>query len=79
MARDCKTAAAILGVIAGKDMFEDPATARIPFDTIPDYVKACTKDGLKGARIGASYDSTSLVNSSLCLKKLKSSPNRCAY
>lgn len=52
MAHDCKTAAALLSVIAGKDIAQDPATAAIPFEKIPDYAKACTKDGLKGARIG---------------------------
>jgi amidase len=54
MARDCKTAAALLSVIAGKDTVADPATGDIPFDTIPDYASACTADGLKGARIGRS-------------------------
>lgn len=52
MARECKTAAALLSVIAGKDVINDPATAAIPFSTIPDYAKACTENGLKGARIG---------------------------
>lgn len=52
MAPDCKTAASLLTVIAGKDLAHDPATGSIPFDTIPDYAKACTKHGLKGARIG---------------------------
>lgn len=51
MARDCKTAAQILHVIAGKDP-NDNYTSAIPFDTIPDYAAACTADGLKGAKIG---------------------------
>ena len=54
MARDCKTAAALLSVIAGKDIVNDPSTASIPFETVPDYAKACTKHGLKGARLGES-------------------------
>ena len=51
MARDCKTAAEILTVIAGKDE-NDAATDAIPFDTIPDYGKACSAAGLQGAKIG---------------------------
>lgn len=44
-------AAAILTAIAGKCP-GDPGTAAIPFDTIPDYTKFCTANGLQGARIG---------------------------
>jgi len=51
MAKDCKTVAAMLSVIAGKDPL-DNYTSAIPFDTIPDYAASCTADGLKGARIG---------------------------
>lgn len=51
MAGDCKTAASILSVIAGKDPL-DNYTSAIPFNTIPDYAASCTAGGLKGARIG---------------------------
>jgi len=63
MARDCKTAAEILSVIAGKDP-KDSATSAIPFDTIPDYGKSCTKNGLKGAKIGvpSSFITTTATN-----------------
>lgn len=49
--RCVKDAAAILSAIAGKCP-DDPATAAIPFDTIPEYTKFCTLEGLRGARIG---------------------------
>lgn len=55
MAADCKTAATILSVIAGKDPL-DNYTSAIPFDTIPNYAAACTAGGLKGARIGECLD-----------------------
>lgn len=51
MARTVKDAAALLGVIAGKEE-EDSATHEIPFDRIPDYVAACKLSGLRGKRIG---------------------------
>lgn len=54
MAGDCKTAAAILSVIAGKDPL-DNYTSAIPFDEIPDYAAACMPQGLKGARIGTCH------------------------
>lgn len=51
MARDCKTAAALLSVMAGKDQ-NDKLTSAIPFDTVPNYAQACQTSGLKNARIG---------------------------
>ncbi|EGE04499.1 amidase [Trichophyton equinum CBS 127.97] len=51
MARSVKDAAYLLQVIAGKDS-NDNYTSAIPFDTIPDYVKACDVNALKGKRIG---------------------------
>ncbi|EFQ98456.1 glutamyl-tRNA(Gln) amidotransferase subunit A [Nannizzia gypsea CBS 118893] len=51
MTRSVKDAAYLLQVIAGKDS-NDNYTSAIPFDTIPDYVKACDINALKGKRIG---------------------------
>ncbi|KAK1836085.1 amidase [Podospora conica] len=45
-----KDSAMILQVIAGKDEL-DPATQDIPFDSIPNYVAACSVDGCRGLRI----------------------------
>lgn len=52
MARDCRTAASILTIIAGKDAISDPAAAAIPFESIPDYGLLCSRERLPGARIG---------------------------
>ncbi|KAF2641114.1 amidase signature enzyme [Massarina eburnea CBS 473.64] len=53
MARTVKDAAYLLQAIAGPDSY-DNYTSDIPFNTssFPDYVSACTLDGLKGKRIG---------------------------
>ncbi|KAM5443733.1 putative amidase [Microsporum ferrugineum] len=51
MARSVKDAAYLLQVIAGKDP-NDNYTSAIPFDNIPNYVKACNLNALKGKRIG---------------------------
>ncbi|KAJ5093382.1 hypothetical protein N7456_009243 [Penicillium angulare] len=55
LTRSVKDAAAILTVISGKCP-NDPATAAIPFETIPDFTQFCTTDGLWGARIGIPRD-----------------------
>jgi len=64
MAGDCKTAATMLTVMAGKDPL-DNYTSAIPFDTIPDYAASCTADGLKGARIGNFWTSGRAVKTYL--------------
>lgn len=51
MAGDCKTAAALLKVIAGKDPM-DNYTSAIPFNTIPDYAASCSSGSFNGTRIG---------------------------
>ena len=51
MARTVKDAAYILTAIAGKDPYDNYTSAQ-PFSVPPDYVKACRKTGLEGARIG---------------------------
>ncbi|KAI9818718.1 MAG: hypothetical protein M1832_004195 [Thelocarpon impressellum] len=51
MARTVKDAAYILSAIAGKDEY-DNYTSAIPYDPLPDYVKACVPSALRGARIG---------------------------
>lgn len=51
MARTMKDSAYLLGAIAGMDP-NDNYTSAIPFRRIPDYVKACRKNALKGKRIG---------------------------
>ncbi|PSN75149.1 amidase signature enzyme [Corynespora cassiicola Philippines] len=52
MARTVKDAAYILQAIAGVGSY-DNYTSAIPFNSsLPDYVAACTLDGLKGKRIG---------------------------
>ena len=51
MAGDVATCAAVLQVIAGKDD-RDSLTDSIPFEIVPDYLAACKKEALKGARIG---------------------------
>lgn len=51
MAGDVATCAAVLQVISGKDD-QDSLTDNIPFETVPDYLGACNKEALNGARIG---------------------------
>lgn len=51
MARTVKDAALVLSAIAGKDT-HDNYTLASPFEEVPDYVKSCKKNGLKGKRIG---------------------------
>jgi amidase len=52
MARTVKDAALVLTAIAGKD-HNDNYTLASPFqDKVPDYVKSCKANGLKGKRIG---------------------------
>ena len=51
MARTVKDAAYLLSAIAGRDRF-DNWTYDQPFESPPDYVKACNLSGLKGARLG---------------------------
>lgn len=51
MARTVKDAALILAAIVGKDA-NDPRTARIPFDDVPDYVGSCQIPDLTSFRIG---------------------------
>ncbi|KAF2259494.1 amidase [Lojkania enalia] len=52
MARTVKDAAYLLQAIAGKDQY-DNYTSAIPFKRkLPDYVKACKMNALKGKRIG---------------------------
>ncbi|KAM0255645.1 hypothetical protein ACHAQJ_005570 [Trichoderma viride] len=53
MTRTVKDAAYLMAAIAGRDT-NDPCTAQIPFETIPDYVAACVNTGLQGKRIGVS-------------------------
>lgn len=51
MARNVKDASSLLQIIAG-NCPHDPATARIPFEIVPNYVEYCKDDALRGARIG---------------------------
>lgn len=51
MARTVKDAAYVLQAIAGKDPLDNYTIAQ-PFDTPPDYVKACDFSSLRGKRIG---------------------------
>jgi Asp-tRNA(Asn)/Glu-tRNA(Gln) amidotransferase A subunit family amidase len=51
MARTVEDAATVFQVIVGQDA-DDPATAASHGRTIPDYLKALDRNGLKGARIG---------------------------
>lgn len=55
MARTVKDAAYLLAAIAGGDA-KDNATWAIPFDEMPDYVAACSLDGLRGKHIGVARD-----------------------
>lgn len=55
LARTVKDAAVILQAIAGRDA-RDNFTSAIPGDTIPDYVAACRRDALRGARIGVPWN-----------------------
>ncbi|KAH7109276.1 glutamyl-tRNA amidotransferase subunit A [Dendryphion nanum] len=60
MARTVKDAAYLLQAIAGPDP-NDNYTSAIPFPAgkLPDYVKACKKSALKGARIGVPHHAIS--------------------
>ncbi|KAF2744890.1 amidase signature enzyme [Sporormia fimetaria CBS 119925] len=58
MARTVKDAAYILQAIAGRDA-NDNYTSAIPFRKLPNYVKACRKNALKGKRIGVPRNSIS--------------------
>ncbi|KAI4101645.1 MAG: hypothetical protein L6R37_004831 [Teloschistes peruensis] len=49
--RTVKDAAYMLTAISGKDRFDNWTSVQ-PYDTTPDYVKACNHLGLKGARVG---------------------------
>lgn len=51
VARTVKDAAYMLSIISGKDK-NDNWTAAQPFDTVPDYVKACNYSASRGSRIG---------------------------
>ncbi len=51
MARTVKDAAYMLSAFAGKDKYDNWTLAQ-PFEKAPDYAKACTFSGLKGARVG---------------------------
>jgi len=51
MARTVADAAALLGVLAGRDA-RDAATGQIPSGTPADYTKFLDEDGLRGARLG---------------------------
>ena len=51
IARTVKDAAYVLQAIAGKDS-NDNYTGAIPFESLPDYVKACNFFSLRGKRIG---------------------------
>lgn len=53
MARSVRDAAYILQAIAGQDS-NDNYTSAIP--NIPDYVKACQQDALRGSRIGVPWN-----------------------
>lgn len=71
LARTVRDAAYILSAIAGEDPY-DNYTSAIPFkNRIPDYVKACNINALKGARIGvarnlldALYGTNTITNAS---------------
>lgn len=52
MAPDIMTCAAVLQACAGRDQ-QDPLSLSNPLERIPDYVKGCKLDSLKGTRIGA--------------------------
>lgn len=51
VARTVKDAAYMLSIISGKDKNDNWTTAQ-PFDSVPDYVKACNYSAFKGSRIG---------------------------
>lgn len=51
MARTVRDAAYLMKAIVGRDG-RDFHTTRIPFDIYPNYVAACSEDGLQGMRIG---------------------------
>ncbi|PHH77345.1 hypothetical protein CDD80_716 [Ophiocordyceps camponoti-rufipedis] len=51
IARTVKDAASLLAVVAGRDE-RDNYTDAIPPGALPDYVAACTDNGLQGRRIG---------------------------
>ncbi|KAL7957750.1 amidase signature domain-containing protein [Trichoderma compactum] len=53
LTRTVKDAAYLMQAMAGPDR-RDNYTDAIPFDTIPDYVAACSTSGLKGKRLGVS-------------------------
>lgn len=50
-AKTVKDAAAVLTAISGKSN-RDNATDKIPYQTIPDYVRLCEQQSLNGIRIG---------------------------
>lgn len=50
-ARSVKDAAYLLSAMAGKDVADNWTNAQ-PFDSPPDYVKACRRSAFQGARIG---------------------------
>ena len=50
-AKTVRNAAYLLSAIAGKDSADNWTLAQ-PFDTVPDYVKACNASALRGVRLG---------------------------
>ncbi|PIA96048.1 putative amidase [Cercospora beticola] len=62
MARSVKDAAHVLQAIAGPDP-NDNYTSAYPFQSAPDYVAACTKQSLAGARIGVAWNVLDILGS----------------
>lgn len=62
MARTVKDAALILSAIAGPDPHDNYTLANPSKDHIPDYVKHCKENGLKGKRIGVPRNVLSVNN-----------------
>ncbi len=64
MARTIKDAAYLLTAIAGPDP-NDNYTSAIPFEKIPNYVRACKHNALKGKRIGVPRNAVFVSNDTL--------------
>jgi amidase len=70
MATTMKDAAFLLEAIAGKDP-DDNYTSAIPFKRIPNYVKSCRKDGLRGKRIGVPQNVLEFITTNRTLPVVK--------
>jgi amidase len=70
MATTLKDAAFLLEAIAGKDP-DDNYTSAIPFERMPNYVKSCRKDGLRGRRIGVPQNVLEILSTNRTLPVIK--------